>query len=196
MEIVKKRLSELVKNEGNVRKHSPNQIKELVKSIETFDVIRPIVCDENGLILCGHGLFEALTAKGEEFADCIVKAGLTEKQKKKLMLADNKVYELGSNDYDIIDNILKEFGEEGDFSVPGYSSETLEDLYGIKSVEGEADELKAKALPQREPEVGIPKAPEIPAEPPKPSKAVLEAREKALEEHTIICPHCGGVIEL
>ena len=194
MDVIRKQLSELKPNEKNVRRHNQNQVKELAKSIESFGVIRPIVCDENGVIMCGHGLYEALMFKGEDSADCIVMAGLTEKQKKKLMLADNKVYELGSNDYDLIDSILKEFGEEGDFAVPGYAAETLEDLYGIKSVEGDAEELQKSPIPQ--PEIpaggGIPEEQEVHHAP----QSVKDAREQAMARRIIVCPHCGETIEL
>ena len=78
MEIVKKPLSELFPSEKNVRKHTQQQIDEFARSINMFGVIRPIVCDESGRILVGHGLYRALAKLGKETADCIVVSGLSE----------------------------------------------------------------------------------------------------------------------
>lgn len=95
MKIVKKPLADLRPMEKNVRRHTDKQLKEYVRSIEMFGVIKPLVVDETGLILTGNGLYFALKSMGAEECDCYVMAGLTEAQKKKLMLADNRVYELG-----------------------------------------------------------------------------------------------------
>ena len=56
--------------------------------------------DEDGVILAGNGLYDALVTMQAEKADCYVVTGLTDVQKKKLMLADNRVYELGMTDTD------------------------------------------------------------------------------------------------
>lgn len=197
MDTVKKLLSDLHPHERNVRRHNRRQISEMIKAINSYGVIRPIVVDENNTILCGHGLYEALLEKGEDSADCLVMSGLSEKQKKKLMLADNKIYDLGTSDFEVIDELLKEFGLEGDFSVPGYDEEYLEDLYGMKSVKKAAEEMAQKPIipePESEPN-------DTPAfkkdAPPVPSARVQEERQRQLEaKRVIVCPHCGEVIEL
>lgn len=202
MEVVKKKVSELTPSENNVRKHNQNQIKEFVKSIEQFGIIRPIVIDEAGTILCGHGLFEALKEKGVDPVDCIVMSGLSEKQKKKLMLSDNKIYDLGTNDYDVLDAILSELGAENDFEIPGYDASVLQDLYGLKAVEHEAEAMKKVGLePTPVKDVDFEKAPYNPAPmstpDATPSSRVEEQRREAMsEKRVIICPHCGGTIEL
>lgn len=115
--------------EKNVRIHNEKQINEMKKSIEAFGQIRPIVTDENGVIIVGHGLWKALKLMGETHAKVLVLEGLSEAEKKKLMLADNKIYELGNNDYDAILEILEEIKLEGDsLDIPGYDMEVLEAL--------------------------------------------------------------------
>lgn len=61
--------------------------------------------------------------------------GLTDVQKKKLMMADNKVYELGFTDVDAIEELVKEL--DGDVDVPGWDADLLEML---NSTTDEADE--------------------------------------------------------
>ena len=84
----------------------------------------------------GNGLYEALLRMGRETCDCYVMVGLTDVQKKKLMMADNKVYELGFTDVDAIEELVKEL--DGDVDVPGWDADLLEML---NSTEDEADEM-------------------------------------------------------
>lgn len=60
MKVVQKKLSELRKTEKNIRRHSPKQISEYVRSVKMFGQIRPLVIDEDGVILAGNGLYDAL----------------------------------------------------------------------------------------------------------------------------------------
>lgn len=55
-----------------------------------------------------------------------VVSDLTETQKKKLMLADNRVYELGMTDTEVFDEIIRSLG--GDVDVPGWDADLLETL--------------------------------------------------------------------
>ena len=126
MKVVQKKLADLHKIEKNIRRHSQKQINEYVRSLRMFGQVKPLVVDEAGTILIGNGLYEALLAMGEEKADCYVMTGLSEKEKKKLMLADNRVYELGMTDTDVFDEIIKSL--EGDVDVPGWDAELLETL--------------------------------------------------------------------
>ena len=123
MEITKIKLDNLTPNTRNIRKHSERQMKEYVRSITMFGQIRPLVVDEDGLILAGNGLYEALRQKGVETAECYVYRGLTANQKDKLMLADNKVYDLGFTDMSVFDAIIRDLGD--DLDVPGYDEDLL-----------------------------------------------------------------------
>lgn len=126
MKIMQKKLSELHKTQINIRRHSDRQIAEYVRSLKMFGQIRPLVVTEDGEILVGNGMFDALKSMGAETCEVYVAEGLTPAGKKKLMLADNKVYELGFTDVDVLDDIIK--GLDGDFDVPGYDSDLLDML--------------------------------------------------------------------
>lgn len=126
MEITVKKLSDLKKAELNIRRHGTKQIEEYIRSIKMFGQIKPIVVDEHGEIIAGNGLYEAMSQMGLETCDCYVISGLTENQKKKLMLADNKVYELGITDMDAFDKIVADL--KNDVDIPGYDAELLKML--------------------------------------------------------------------
>lgn len=123
MNVVKKPLAELRRPERNVRMHTDKQLKEFRRSVEMFGQIRPIVIDESGIILAGNGLFETLLAMGHTEADCYVVSGLTEAQKKKLMLADNRVFDLGVDDLAALDAFVLELKD--DLDIPGFEEDLL-----------------------------------------------------------------------
>lgn len=126
MKVVQKKLADLHKTAVNIRRHSDRQIAEYIRSLKMFGQIRPLVVTEDGEILVGNGMFDALKSMGAETCEVYVVKGLTPAGKKKLMLADNKVYELGFTDVDVLDDIIK--GLDGDFDVPGYDSDLLDML--------------------------------------------------------------------
>lgn len=127
MKIIKLKLSELRSPEINVRKHTQIQIKEFARSLQKFGQVRPIVIDEKNVVYCGNGLVEAAESLGWESVDCYKIEGLSESDKKKLMIADNKIYTLGHDDYEAINDIL---GNLDDFDVPGFDTQTLETMFG------------------------------------------------------------------
>ena len=124
VKVVKKPLSELHPPERNVRLHTDKQLKEFRRSVEMFGQIRPIVIDEGGTILAGNGLFEAMKSMGRVDADCYVVTGLTEAQKKKLMLADNRVFNLGVDDMEALDAFVQELKD--DLDIPGFEEDLLQ----------------------------------------------------------------------
>lgn len=136
MKIVKMKLSELKCPEQNIRIHTDKQIQEFERSVKMFGQIRPIVADENNVILCGNGLFATLTKMGYDTADVYKVTGLTENQKKKLMIADNKIYGLGIDDLDTFNKFLADLGE--DLDIPGFDEDIL------KSMVAEAEDVTEK----------------------------------------------------
>lgn len=60
MIITQKKLSELHKPARNIRRHSEKQLAEYVRSIKMFGQVKPLVVAEDGEIIAGNGLYEAL----------------------------------------------------------------------------------------------------------------------------------------
>ena len=125
MKVSMMKLADLKRPEKNCRIHTDRQLKEFKRSVEMFGQIRPIVVDETNTILCGNGLYEARLEMGKTEASVLKRTDLTEAQKKKLMLADNKVYTLGTDNLEVFDEWLWELG---DVDIPGYDEELLETL--------------------------------------------------------------------
>lgn len=126
MNIITLKLSELTAPEKNVRIHTEKQLREYEKSVRMFGQIRPIVIDENNTILAGRGLYDTLLRMGMETAECYQYVDLTENQKKKLMIADNKIFSLGIENLDTLNEFLEDL--QGDLDIPGFDEEILKQM--------------------------------------------------------------------
>ncbi len=126
MKTIKIDISKLRTPEKNVRIHTEKQIQEFIRSIKMFGQIRPVVIDENNTILAGNGLVEALKAMNIKQADALVMDNLTKNQKKKLMIADNKIFSLGIENLDTLNAFLEELGQ--DLDIPGFDEEILKTM--------------------------------------------------------------------
>ena len=226
MNITRVPLSKLRPPEKNIRIHSAKQIEEFKRSIEMFGQIRPIVCDEKYTIIAGNGLYAALCALGRTEADCYIVSGLSEVEKKKLMLADNRIFSLGVDDLQAFDEILLELGN--DFDIPGYDASLLETLtislddaddyisgYGIISEEAKEQMQRASEKYRMEEEEFEhsyeeyrPAAPLHPQESAssgfqRPENIGVSGEEKTigeplkpLQRQFLVCPKCGEKIWL
>lgn len=200
LEVVK--LSDLKPLENNVRKHNDKQIDELIKSVEQFGQTRAMVIDEDNNILIGNGLYFALVKMNKAEVHCYRKTGLSEIEKKKLILSDNKIYGLGSDDYEEINNYIQEITEMGDFEIAGYDKFILEQMaatdeqveeaikdYGVitetKFIQDEPKQEKNNTYIEKEPEIKN-----------DPVTMVTETKVSAEknERKYIICPSCGEMI--
>lgn len=209
MEIITMKLVDLVKPEKNVRIHTEQQLKEFQRSVKMFGQIRPIVVDEDNVILAGNGLYETLIAMGKETADVYKYDNLTENQKKKLMIADNKIFSLGIENLDTLNSFLEDL--QGDLDIPGFDEDILKQMvseaedvteklseYGtlddeeIQSIK-ESGERKEQQIQKAEAEQATP-APQPIAQP---QQEMPEDSEDTTEvKKFVICPKCGEKIWL
>lgn len=202
MNVTKKPLSELRRPERNVRMHTDKQLKEFRRSVEMFGQIRPIVVDEAGVILAGNGLYETLLSMGHTEADCYVVTGLSDAQKKKLMLADNRVFDLGVDDLSALDALVLELKD--DLDIPGYEEDLLramvmeaDEAAATLSEYGTIDEERVEEIRDaREKTEAREDAAARSAEeyiPPAPGEAPKESEPA---RQFILCPKCGDRIWL
>lgn len=205
MNVQRMPLSSLKRPERNVRMHTEKQLREFERSVTMFGQIRPIVVDEDCVILAGNGLYETLSRMGWEEADVLQMAGLTENQKKKLMLADNKIYGLGVDDLDSFEAFLVELGD--DLDVPGYDEELLKSMvadaaevtetlqeYGTLD-EDEIEEIRT-AHERKEAYIASKSEDDPPDNQEDAGSADAGAEEREPVRQYVVCPHCGEKIWL
>ena len=214
MDIQKIKLSDMKPLQENIRVHGENQIKHYIKSIKQFGQTKPIILDEDYNILIGNGLYKAMCEMGFEYAEGYFKTGLSKKDKKKLILADNKVYELGMTSNNQIDKYLKEITDLGDFDIVGYEEDILksimatpDEIINDMKTYGVFDEQIIKPIEQ--PIYHPPKEqpiydtveqptyhPNTEIQQPQMSQIQQPQMSQADTMRTIICPSCGEVIRL
>ena len=86
-------LSTFKLNPRNARTHSKKQIRQIANSITAFGFVVPLLIDEDGLIIAGHGRLKAARMLGLQEAPAVVLDGLSEAKKRALLIADNKIAE-------------------------------------------------------------------------------------------------------
>ena len=102
----------LVPYEKNNKIHNEDQVKKLARSIRELGFRSPILVDENRVILAGHGrLAWALKAKLKEIP-VIQYTDLTEGQKKKYRLLDNRLWDLAEYDLENLKDELREIDDK------------------------------------------------------------------------------------
>ena len=101
MQLITMKLKDIRPYPNNPRKND-TAVEAVAESIRQCGYVAPIIVDENGVILAGHTRYKALKALGRSEAEVVVKEGLTEEQKKKYRLLDNKTNELASWDFELL----------------------------------------------------------------------------------------------
>ena len=102
---MKLKINELKPNESNPRIIKEAKFKKLVKSIQDFPEmleLRPIILDENNVILGGNMRYKACVAAGLKEVTVKIAKGLTEEQKEEFIVKDNVGF--GEWDWDILGN--------------------------------------------------------------------------------------------
>jgi DNA modification methylase len=119
----------LVPYVNNSRTHSTEQVKQIASSIKEFGFTNPILIDEDGGIIAGHGRVMAANLLGIAEVPCITLDGLTKAQKKAYIIADNKLaLNAGWND-DILRLEFEDLKEmDFDLDLTGFSIDEINKL--------------------------------------------------------------------
>lgn len=89
-EISQRPITDLQPYAGNARVHTPAQIEMIAESIRTYGFNAPIIVDESGLIIAGHGRVLAARSLGMERVPCVEARHLTPDQVRAYRIVDNQ----------------------------------------------------------------------------------------------------------
>ena len=106
------KLADIVPYENNPRKND-KAVDAVVESIKQCGYVAPIILDEENIILAGHTRFKALAKLGKDQAEVVIRKGLTDDQKRKYRILDNKTSEFADWDFDKLEAELDglDFGD-------------------------------------------------------------------------------------
>ena len=125
---------------GNARTHSAEQIAQIARSIQEFGWTNPILVDGDGGVIAGHGRLMAAKEMGIEKVPTITVAGLTEAQKRALVIADNKLaHNAGWDDERLLHELASLAADSFDLSLTGFDVDELDALKPPKRTAGNTD---------------------------------------------------------
>jgi hypothetical protein len=120
-------------NECNARTHSKKQTRQIADSIAAFGFPVPILIDDDGVIIAGHGRYDAAVLLGLQEVPVIRVEGLSEAKRRALALADNKIAENAGWDRELLATELPELEDilivEGlDLSITGFAPVEIDQI--------------------------------------------------------------------
>jgi DNA modification methylase/ParB-like chromosome segregation protein Spo0J len=150
--IVLRPVAELRAHPGNARVHGAAQIEQIKASMLAFGFTVPLLVDEAGVLIAGHGRLEAAVALAIEKVPTIVLRHLSAAQKEALRLADNRIAENATWDGALLRDALAaaQAAPDLDLAALGFSAAELDDILaaaGDAVSDGDAPEaLSAPAV--------------------------------------------------
>lgn len=119
-------LDRLVPSPRNARTHTDKQVAEIAGSISAFGFTNPILVAEGGDIIAGHGRLAAARQLRLQEVPVVLVAGLSEAQRRQLMLADNRIALNAGWDLEMLKLELQDLSSLGaDLSVLGFTKGEL-----------------------------------------------------------------------
>jgi DNA modification methylase len=129
-------IESLIPYARNSRTHSDAQVAQIAASIKEWGWTTPILVDEQGGVIAGHGRLMAARKLGMAEVPVMVAKGWTEAQKRAYVIADNKLALNAGWDEEMLRVEFGELGEMGfDLSLVGFSDEEMDALMAEATVE-------------------------------------------------------------
>jgi len=115
-------IPELIPAARNARTHSEEQVAQIAASIKEWGWTVPVLVDEAGGIIAGHGRVLAARKLGLDTVPVMVAAGWPEAKKRAYLIADNKLPLNADWDLDLLKLELGELKDSDfDLSLIGFS---------------------------------------------------------------------------
>ena len=188
-------LSLLKTPELNTRIHPEKQIAEIRRSLKKWGQYKNVVIDDQYTVLAGNGLVEAMRLEEYKKAWAVILYDLSENDKKKLMMSDNKTAGLGIDNLDNIEQLIHDLA--GDFDIPGFDDEVLNSIGAASEEISQALEDYGKATVENligiDAHAGINNETESGETVP---QTDATAETPAEERKSVTCPNCGAEVWL
>ena len=151
LKITYRKTGDLIPYAGNARTHSEKQIAQIAASIRQFGFTNPVLIDENGSIVAGHGRIAAAKQLSMTDVPTIALDHLTPAERRAYVIADNRLAELAGWDREILKiefQALAELDLDFDLEITGFETAELDLLLDGDVADGEdPDDVLPEALP-------------------------------------------------
>ena len=141
MQIEQLKVGDLIPYVNNSRTHSDEQVMQVASSIKEFGFTNPILIDDDGGIIAGHGRLMAAKKLGLDEVPCIRLGHLSEAQRKAYVIADNQLALNSGWDLDTLKLEMDRLGElDFDIELLGFDDDFLASLMIEEPADGLTDE--------------------------------------------------------
>lgn len=138
--VERRSVADLVPYARNARTHSDAQVAQIAASIREWGWTSPVLVDDLGSIIAGHGRVLAARKLGLTDVPVMVARGWTEAQKRAYVLADNKLALNAGWDAELLKTELGDLKLEGfDLDLTGFDAGEIADLLLVAPAEGLTD---------------------------------------------------------
>lgn len=149
LKVLYKNLNELQENPKNSRVHSEKQVAQIAKSIDSFGFNNPVLIDQNGVIIAGHGRYLAAKELELEEIPTVCLSHMTPDQIRAYIIADNKLAENAGWDKDILKielEYLMNLDLDFDATITGFELPEIDLIINNEGIE----EAKSKKEPNED----------------------------------------------
>lgn len=143
--------SALIPHPRNPRTHTRRQIEQIARSIRTFGFTNPVLVDDEGRILAGHGRVEAARLLGLETVPTLRIGHLSEAEQRAYIIADNKIAENAGWDLEVLAGdleIINALDVDFDLTLTGFETPELD----LLMMENGGDTAETEDHPPQPPE--------------------------------------------
>jgi DNA modification methylase len=129
LKITYRKVADLKPYTGNARTHSEKQIEQIAASIRQFNFVNPVLIDDAGGIVAGHGRVAAARKLGYDEVPVIELAHLGEAERRAYVIADNRLAELAGWDREILAielQALSEMDLDFDLEITGFETAEID----------------------------------------------------------------------
>jgi ParB-like chromosome segregation protein Spo0J len=144
-------IDRLIPYANNARTHSAEQVAQIAASIKEWGWTTPVLVDEQGSIIAGHGRTLAAHKLKMTEIPVMVAEGWSDAKKRAYIIADNKLAMNAGWDNEMLALELGQIGELGfDLDLTGFKAEEIQALHtpdfepGTEEDQGKLDELDPK----------------------------------------------------
>jgi ParB-like chromosome segregation protein Spo0J len=147
-------ISDLIPYARNSRTHSDAQVAQIAASIREWGWTMPILIDETGSIIAGHGRVMAAQKLGIKHVPCMTAIGWSEAKRRAYVIADNKLALNSDWDIEALKLEAQDIDALGfDLTLTGFDVGELTALFdepdfapGTEDDQGKLDELAPKMV--------------------------------------------------
>ena len=147
--VERRKIAELIPYVRNSRTHSETQVAQIAASIREWGWTMPILCDEEGNVIAGHGRIMAAQKLGIEEAPCMTATGWSEAKRRAYVIADNKLAMNAEWDNDMLALEFADLKDEGfELELTGFAMDEIGALFPDEQTEGLTDEDAVPEVPE------------------------------------------------